>query len=395
MRAPAALLALLLALIAAGVAAATPPADRAASPIHPTKLGKFEEPVFTASPPGQPRRIFVVEKRGVIRVIEGGRVIAQPFLDISRRVSDRGERGLLSMAFAPGYERTGRFFVYFTGKGGKIRIAGLEVSERNPLRAERDLTGVISIRHPRSDTHNGGQVAFGPDGYMWLATGDGGGACDPQENAQDRTSLLGKLLRIDPLRDGGYAIPSGNPYVDVAGADEIYATGLRNPYRFAFDFRTGTIAIGDVGQEIREEINYETVPGARGANFGWDVYEGSELLEFPDYCAGDEYTPEPERHEPPVLDYEHVQDDGTYRGCAVTGGLIVRDPRLQGLFGRYLYADVCNGQLRSAVLSQAGATDDAPVGPTIIAPTSFRSDSLHRIYVTSLVGQVYRLDPAG
>lgn len=393
-KALAALAACMLVTTSGLAASAEPGPGRAASPVHPTKLGKFEEPVFTASPPGDPSRLFVVEKRGVIRVIDGRRVVPRPFLDISRLVADRGERGLLSMAFSPGYERTGRFFVLFTGRGGNIRVVGMRVSERNPLRAERDLTGVISIPHPNSATHNGGQVSFGPDGNMWLATGDGGGACDPDENAQSRTSLLGKLLRIDPLRDGGYAIPGGNPFVDTPGADEIYATGLRNPYRFSFDFRTGTIAIGDVGQEVREEINYETLAGARGANFGWDAYEGSELLEFPDFCANDEYTPVPERHEAPVLDYEHVSGD-TYNGCAVTGGLIVRDPRLQGLFGRYLYSDVCKGQLRSAVLEQAGATDDAPVGPTITAPTSIRADGLHRIYVTSLVGQVYRLDPAG
>ncbi|MDQ3103492.1 MAG: PQQ-dependent sugar dehydrogenase [Actinomycetota bacterium] len=359
-----------------------------------TDLGDFDRPVYTATAPGKANRglLFVVEKGGLIRVIRRGKTIAAPFLDISERISTGTEQGLLSIAFPPDYAKTRRFYVYFTDREGDIRISQGRASNGHEARAKPSLRDVIAIPHATFANHNGGQVSFGPDGNLWVGTGDGGGACDPFESAQDRGSLLGKLLRITPARRGGYTIPDGNPFAAGAGADEIYAFGLRNPFRFSFDERSGTIAIGDVGQAAVEEIDYETVEGSRGANFGWDAFEGQGPFVRPDGCQGEGDTPTPPTTEAPIFEYGHA--GGEFNGCSITGGLVVRDKRLPTLAGRYLYSDVCNGQLRSIVPALAGGSGDVALGLDVEGPTSFVSDRKDRVHVTSLSGDVYRLDPA-
>ena len=254
----------------------------------------------------------------------------------------------------------------------------------------KSLRKVIQIPHRDAPNHNGGQVAFGPDGNLWLGTGDGGGGCDTDGNAQNPSSLLGKLLRISPSKHGGYTIPEGNPFASGEGRDEIYALGLRNPFRFSFDDPTGTIVIGDVGQGATEEVDYERVEDARGANFGWNAYEGTTL--GPPGCSGT--SPAPADHVDPVYEYRHTGSGG-FTGCSITGGMIVRDKRLASLNGRYIYSDICNGDLRSVLLALDGSTDEGSTGLDVSSPTSFTEDRSHRVYVTSLDGDVFRLDPAG
>ena len=244
---------------------------------------------------------------------------------------------------------------------------------------------MITVPHPGQSNHNGGTAAFGPDGYLYMATGDGGGGGDPNDNAQNPESLLGKLLRIDPRRHGesAYGVPADNPFVGGAGRDEIYSLGLRNPFRFSFDGHV--IAIGDVGQNAWEEVDIETLRRARGASFGWDRFEGNH-----DFEAAD---PVPPLYRPPILEYPNPSTEP----AAVTGGLIVRDERLLTLYGRYLYADFLAGELRSFVADISGhrAVGDRPLGVHVNAPVGFGRGRGGRVYVASLDGPVYRLRPAG
>ncbi len=366
-----------------------------------TRLGYFDDPTETATAPGRTSRdlVFVAERAGVIGVIDDSRKVAKPFLDISDRVASGVlEQGLLAIAFDPRYEQNRRFYAYYTTTEGTVEISRFRTSADDPLVADPDSEQtVLEIPHHDSPNHNGGDLAFGPDGNLWITTGDANPACDPPENAQNRDSLLGKLLRIDP-RGGGYDVPRGNPFVGAAGADEIYAYGFRNPFRFSIDPRSGTIAIGDVGQFTWEEINLETLADAKGANFGWDAFEGYVPLNLQPPCDADSPTPPPAERIFPVLTYPHASSDpDRYVGCAVIGGTIVRDRRLRDLRGRYLYSDHCNGRLRSFDPGSPPANvaiDDADAGLRVRYPTSIVSGRGGRVYATSRNGQVYRLDPA-
>jgi glucose/arabinose dehydrogenase len=240
---------------------------------------------------------------------------------------------------------------------------------------------VIQFSHPTFGNHNGGQLQFGPDGHLYIGTGDGGGGGDPDRNAQSLNSPLGKLLRIDPVpgNAGAYGIPAGNPFAgSIPGLDEIYALGLRNPWRFSFDRKTNRIAIGDVGHGSLEEVDYETPSSLAGANFGWDAFEGTERF--------DGGTPAPADHQPPIFEYSN--DSGH---CAVIGGYIVRDRTLRSLRGRYLYADLCAGELRSLVPGLDGARKDRALGPSVPSPTSFGEGPKGRIFVVSGAGGVWKL----
>ena len=383
-----------LALVTASSGARTAPVAvplAQAGGVKLTDLGDFDSPVHAATAPGKANRklLFVVEQGGAVKVLRKGRVLKRPFFDISDRIAIGGERGLLSIAFAPDYAKTRRLYAYYTGMNGDIRVSQLRRSAKSKVKVDpKSLRKVIQIPHRDAPNHNGGQVAFGPDGNLWLGTGDGGASCDPDGNSQNPSSLLGKLLRISPSKHGGYTIPDGNPFADGAGRDEIYASGLRNPFRFSFDDPSGTIAIGDVGQNAIEEVDYERVEDVRGANFGWDAYEGSTL--GPPGCA--DTSPAPADHTGPIYEYRH--SGGDFTGCSIIGGMVVRDKRLAGLNGRYIYSDICNGQLRSLVPNLDGATGEGPTGLSVSAPTSFTEDRRHRVYVTSLDGDVFRLDPA-
>lgn len=352
------------------------------------RIGNFSEPVYVTGAPGFPQLLFVVEQSGRIVVLKNGRRLAQPFLDIRGPVNDGGEQGLLSVAFPPNYAQSKRFYVYYTAASGAITV-----DEFRRASATRALAGsrrnVIRIPHAENENHNGGQLQF-LGNLLFLGTGDGGSGGDPPNNAQNKNVLLGKLLRIDPRPSGGrpYSVPSSNPFVGRPGRDEIYSYGLRNPFRFSFDTVTSParprIAIGDVGQNRIEEIDYTTVGRASGANFGWDAFEG-----FAPYTEDNGGTRDPGGTVKPIFAYQHSRGGS----CSVTGGYVVADRSLRSLYRRYVYADFCEGELRSLVPHLRRAGDDRKLGLRVPAPSGFGEDTRHHLYVTSLEGPVYRLVP--
>jgi glucose/arabinose dehydrogenase len=351
------------------------------------RIGNFDEPTYVTGAPGYPKLIFVVEQPGTVEVLGPGRQRTErAFLDLRSLVGDGGERGLLSIAFPPDYRNSGRFYVYYTDNAGDIRID--EFHRRTPTRAAKgSRRAVIEIPHSVNANHNGGQLQFLGD-LLYFATGDGGSGGDPPNNAQNKESLLGKLLRIDPRPSGGrpYSVPGDNPFVGKPGRDEIYSYGLRNPFRFSFDTtsaRQPRIAIGDVGQNRFEELDYTTVAAASGANFGWDAFEGYRPYEEEN---GD--TPDPGNTIKPIMAYDRGRDGGT---CTIIGGYVVGPGGPPSLRGRYLYADYCSGVLRSLVPHLRRAGNDGKVGLTVASPTSFGEDSRGRIYVSSQEGPVFRL----
>jgi glucose/arabinose dehydrogenase len=347
-------------------------------------VGTFDTPVYVTAPRGERRRVFVVQQGGKIRVLRAGKLRPAPFLDLTSRVRSGGEQGLLSMAFAPDYATSRRFYVDYTDRAGVQRVVELRRSKSNAERADAGSARLVLRYDGIEDNHNGGLVAFGPDGLLYIGTGDGGGADDQhgtRGNGQDLSKLEGKLLRIDPRRSGSrrYSVPASNPFVDRGGArPEIYSYGLRNPWRFSFDRTTGDLAIGDVGQGEIEEIDFARKGEARGANYGWRPFEGTRRHSPGEQAPG---------AVAPVIELTH--DDGN---CSVTGGYVVRDPALTGLAGRYVYGDFCKGELRAARLSAGGATGDRSLGLKKVANlSSFGEDGLGRVYVVSLDGPVYRL----
>lgn len=351
------------------------------------RIGSFDSPTYVTGAPGFPKLLFVVEQLGVVHVLRGRQRSERAFLDLRALVSDDGgERGLLSIAFPDDYRRSGRFYVYYTDNAGSIRID--EFHRRTPLRADPgSRRPVIEIAHPVNANHNGGQLQFLGD-LLYFGTGDGGSGGDPPNNAQSKESLLGKLLRIDPRPSGGnpYSIPPDNPFVGRPGRDEIYSYGLRNPFRFSFDTTTAKqprIAIADVGQDRFEELDYTTVAAAAGANFGWDAFEG-----FHRYEDDNSGTPDPGGAVKPIMAYSHNRDGSS---CSIIGGYVVGPGGPPSLRGRYLYADLCSGVLRSLAPHLRRASDDRETGLTVAAPTSFGEDDRGRIYVCSQEGPVFRI----
>jgi Glucose/sorbosone dehydrogenases len=348
-----------------------------------TKLGDFDEPLYLTQPRGENADLFVVQRGGQIRVIQNGKVLPQPFLDVGNLITTAGqEQGLLSMAFAPDYAKSGRFYVDYTDTSGDTRVVEYRRSAGNPLRADPgSARKVLGVNQP-FENHNGGLVLFGPDGDLYIGLGDGGSEDDPQRNGQNLGTLLGKILRIDPLQQGGepYGIPKGNPFVGRAGArPEIFEYGLRNPWRFSFDPFNGALAIGDVGQNEFEEVDYLPRGRAAGANLGWSAFEGDARFNSDQSPAG---------AVPPIFVYSHSGG-----GCSITGGYVIRDRRLPTLYRRYLYGDFCLGELHSLIPALPSARDDKPLGLKVPALSSFGEDSAGHVYATSLSGPVYRLDP--
>jgi glucose/arabinose dehydrogenase len=363
------------------------------------RIGRFDQPVYLTQPRAAGSALYVVEKVGTVRILAGGAVRAQPFLDLRREVKHTGkggEQGLLSMAFAPDYEDTGLLYVAYTDQRDALRIVEYRRDLADELRADpRSARLVLRILEPTTK-HHGGLVLFGPGGHLYIGSGDGSPSGDPTDVAQDKRSLRGKILRIDPQPGPApYTVPPDNPFVERPGRDEIFAYGLRNPWRFSFDPATGSIAIGDIGGESFEEIDYLPVRKALGANFGWSAYEGNAPLKG-NVKRG--------RTVAPVLAYAHGPS------CAVTGGFVVRDPRLariagRELVGRYLYGDYCVGKL-FAFRPRPGQPAGKRRSFRFKVPylSSFGEDNAGRIYVLSQFGvsrdgnkltrgSVYRLDP--
>jgi glucose/arabinose dehydrogenase len=362
------------------------PAQRKGSGVALKRIGNFEQPVYVTAAPGFPKLLFVVEQQGRVEVTSGGRRLSKPFLDLRRTVGfDGGERGLLSIAFPPDYPTSKRFYVYYNDNAGNIRVD--EFKRRSAVRAARgSQRQVIEIPHPVNANHNGGQLQFlGAD--LYIGTGDGGSGGDPPNNAQNEEVLLGKLLRLDPRPTGGapYSVPPDNPFVGRPGRDEIYSFGLRNPFRFSFDTVTSKqprIAIGDVGQNQVEELDYTTVAAAAGANFGWDAFEG-----FAPYDDENSGTADPGGTTKPIFAYSHSRGGS----CSIIGGYVVADRSLGSLFGRYVYADLCEGQLRSLDPNLKRASGERRLGLAVESPSSFGEDGAHHLYVASVAGPVYRL----
>ncbi len=324
-------------------------------------------------------RLFVVQRGGRVRVVKSGRLQSSPFLDISSRIAAGGERGLLGLAFHPEFETNGYLYVYYTRPGGDLRISRLTA---NTARTHASLTTeyvLLTIDHPRSN-HNGGALAFGSDNHLYIATGDGGGAGDPDENGQDKSTLLGKILRINPDGTGAgphnhYSIPADNPFAGAtAGRDEIWDYGLRNPWRITFDRATGDLYIADVGQGRREEVNLEDAADPGGNNYGWDVMEGSLCFEPSSGCslAGDTL---------PVAQYSHNL------GCSITGGYVYRGSH-RDLRGLYVYGDFCSGRLWTMNANGSGETLRRDTGLMI---SSFGESESGELFVTDLSGALYRV----
>jgi glucose/arabinose dehydrogenase len=353
----------------------------AAAAVHLVRVGSFNSPVFVTAPPHDTRRLMVVEQGGRIRVMRGGKLLGRPFLDISSRVVSGGEQGLLSMAFARDYSKSRRFWVYFTNRSGYEEIDEFRATSLD--RANASSAKRVLLQSDTESNHNGGQLQLGRDGYLYAGLGDGGGADDrhgARGNGQNLGTLLGKIIRIAPKPGGGYDIPKSNPFVGQSGArGEIYSYGLRNPWRFSFDRKTADIVIADVGQNLIEEVDFRRNGTARGVNFGWRPWEGRRK-NFDEPAPGAVF---------PQLTKTH--SDGW---CSITGGYVVRDRSLRGLYGRYVYGDYCKGQLRSVKLSQSRASGDRALGVrTVSSLSSFGEDARGRVYAASLEGPVYRLAP--
>jgi hypothetical protein len=352
-------------------------------------------PVHVAAPRLDPHRLFVVEQAGRIRIIRDGALLDTPFLDIQDRVGCCGERGLLSVAFHPDYEANGRFFVDYTDNAGDTVIARYTVGA-DPDAADRDSERILlTIAQPFAN-HNGGQLAFAPDGMLFVGMGDGGSGGDPLGAGQDDATLLGKLLRLDvDVDDPPYVrVPPDNPRAaEGAPLGFIWAKGLRNPWRYSFDRVTGDLYIADVGQARREEIDVLPAGSPGGANFGWDIFEGNLCHEPP---PGSRQCPEQTApFTPPVLDY------GRGTGCSVTGGFVYRGCALPDLRGQYFFSDYCTAFLQSFALRDGVVTDLqdrtttlAPPAPFVIgAVSSFGEDARGELYILDHGGEIYRIVP--
>lgn len=360
----------------------TPPAVEVPpwTTIHLEKVAEgFTQPTYLTHAGDGSGRLFVVEKPGRVWVLQDGQRQPEPFLDITDRVRSReSERGLLSIAFHPDYEVNGRFFVDYTDRKGNTVVAEYRVSD-DPNRADPSSERVLLYIEQPAANHNGGQLQFGPDGYLYIGMGDGGNAGDPWGNAQNLGVLLGKMLRIDVDAGAPYGIPADNPFLDKAGArPEIWAYGLRNPWRFSFDRATGDLYIADVGQNKWEEVDVAFAPDPGGQNYGWDVMEGFHCFEPAEGC-------DPTGLTLPVLEYGHDV------GCSITGGYVYRGRKYRDLQGTYFFSDYCTGRLWG-MRPLEGGWQWAEFLATGLNVSTFGEDEEGEIYVLDYArGDVYHL----
>jgi glucose/arabinose dehydrogenase len=334
----------------------------------------FERPLFLAAAPGDTRRLYVVEQAGVIRAVDpadGGK--ASVFLDLRSKVSRAGEEeGLLGLAFHPDYADNGLFYVYYSGAGQRRQVIARYRAAAARAIADAASEKILYVMDDPYRNHNGGMLAFGPDRMLYVATGDGGSAGDPKDSGQRLDTLLGKILRVTP--DG--TVPPDNPFAGKAGArGEIWAWGLRNPWRFSFDRATGALWAGDVGQDKWEEIDLIV----KGGNYGWRLFEGNEAYENPRRRPASAFVA-------PIATYGH--DDG----CSVTGGYVYRGAAVPELRGRYLYADFCTGHVWALVADGKPQRHGRPIA-NVAGPSSFGEDHAGELYITSFDGNVYKLVP--
>lgn len=341
----------------------------------------FTRPTFVTNASDNSNRLFVLEKPGRVRVIISGLLVAQPFLDISSIVgSASNEQGLLGLAFHPDFEKNGRFFVAYTAKDASNTVAEYRVANPSDEVADANSGKVLFSVPDQYPNHNGGMLAFGPDGYLYVSMGDGGSAGDPNGNGQNLNSLLGKLLRIDVNSGSPYGIPAANPFASQTGArPEVWAYGLRNPWRFTFDRQTGDLWIGDVGQDKYEEVDFQPAGSKGGENYGWSTMEGTHCYKPQSDCKQDGLTL-------PVYDYDHGQ------GCSVTGGYVYRGKAIPALAGHYLFVDYCGTTLMATTRSSDGTFSTAEIGKVPTGVTAFGEDESGELYFTvDNEGAVYKL----
>jgi glucose/arabinose dehydrogenase len=333
-------------------------------------VGGLRQPLFVIHAGDASGRLFVVEQAGRVLILKDGALVEQPFLDLGERVRSGGERGLLGLAFHPDFASNGRFFVDYTREpDGATVIAELRATSANPDRAEPQQRVLLTVEQPFAN-HNGGMIGFGPDGLLYIGLGDGGSAGDPGNRAQNPDQLLGKILRIDVDDGQPYAIPADNPFAEGGGRPEIYALGLRNPWRFSFDPADGRLWVGDVGQNRIEEIDIVE----RGGNYGWRLMEGRSCYRPASGC-------ERSGLQLPVAEYQHRQGR-----CSITGGYVYRGSAVPELVGTYLFADYCSGEIFRLRQGEASVLLD-----TDLRIASFGEDATGELYVVDLGGAVYRI----
>jgi glucose/arabinose dehydrogenase len=395
---------LLAGLVPATAVAKEPPADDpaatpdvgtvvmapSASTIKLTEIASgLSKPVFVTSARDGTGRLFIVEKTGRIKIYKGGTVLSTPLLNLSGSVSTGGEQGLLGLAFHPGFTSNRKLYVNYTNTSGDTVIREYRTVSTNPDRvASGSGRTILRINQPYAN-HNGGMLAFGRDGYLYIGMGDGGSSGDPGNRAQNKDSLLGKMLRINvngSTSTRNYLIPSSNPYVGAPGRNEIWQRGLRNPWRFSFDRSTGDLWIGDVGQARYEEIDRakrtSTGPG-RGVNWGWRVMEGFHCYKPTSGCNKD-------GKRLPLLEYSH----GSNGRCSVTGGYVYRGTAIPALAGWYVFADYCSGEIWAVASGASSPATKVKLADTDLAISSFGETAGGELLVVSLGGSVYRIDPA-
>jgi glucose/arabinose dehydrogenase len=342
-------------------------------------------PLYLTAPPADLNRLFIVEKGGVVRIVKDGTLLPTPFLDLSAQVSVAGEQGLLGIAFDPDYAATGRIVVHYTDLAGDTRLSLFQVSSDPDVADPASEIPVLTADQP-FENHNGGQVKFGPDGFLYLGLGDGGSSGDPGDRGQDLSELLGSILRIDVRSVTPYAVPPDNPFVGVTNArSEVWSYGLRNPWRFSFDRATGDLYIGDVGERQLEEVDVSpALAGAgagKGLNYGWNRMEGTQ-------CFGASSCDQ-EGLTLPAFEYGHSE------GCSVTGGYVYRGSAIPALQGQYFFADYCGGWVRSFRYSEGSATEltewqALSTGGSLV---SFGEDASGELYVIEAEGRVFMIVP--
>ncbi len=327
-------------------------------------------------------RLFILEQPGRIRIVQNGQLLDTPFLDITRQVGSQGsEQGLLGIDFDPNFAQNGIFFTNYTDRQGNSVVSQWNVSSSDPNQADPQSEQVLLTLDQPYQNHNGGGVFFGPDGYLYLSFGDGGSGGDPQGNGQNTNTLLGTILRIQPNLQGGYSIPSGNPFAGgQGGQQEIYLYGLRNPWRFSFDQATGDMYIADVGQNQWEEVDFLPAGSSGGENFGWNYYEGSHAY------AGQ--PPQGVDFTFPVYEYSHDQ------GCSITGGYVYRGSDLPNWQGIYLFGDYCSGEVWGMLRDAQGQWQTQALFQTPYNISAFGQDASGSVYLLDhSQGQVLKLVP--
>jgi glucose/arabinose dehydrogenase len=390
----------LLPLVLALAACGTPPAEAGTpDPEAPVQtpavqleevVTGLEQPTTVVSAADGSNRLFVTQKTGLARIVQDGSVLDTPFLDLTGAVSTASEQGLLGLAFHPQYAENGRFFVNYTREDGDTVISEFAVSG-DPNVAAADSERVLLIIPQPYANHNGGQLAFGPDGYLYIGMGDGGDGGDPEENGQDPSTLLGSMLRIDVDVDvdngDPYAVPEDNPFVgDESAAPETWAYGLRNPWRFSFDRETGDLWIADVGQNAFEEVNRQPADSTGGENYGWDITEGSSC--FNEENAGIPLeTCDREGLTGPVLEYPRSE------GQSVTGGYVYRGEAIPSLNGFYVFGDYASGTIWGAAAQEGGGYASTELLEAGFPVVTFGEDEAGELYVADFGGTLYRFAP--